>query len=269
MERSVLRRPPKKRRLALGTLQGHARLGRGGGRLVLQVSTPSWPGAGNKKNPRKRDGNTLGFVTDDDIEVSQHFFALRLTKNDLTKVLAAMHNASILTDPTKPQAVSNGGPADVQVLVKHLGKKDQGATCLDLELSSGVRLISKPSRLAVPPWQLVSEQLGGVDLRVACWWATPKIYSTERNSKLLKCWDKSLGKPGAVEIATSGTWRPKKGTSFETLGLTGGLGADHNHAKFGVSSGAGSAYTIFGDMNQQGALCPNYWELYRIVPKFS
>ena len=64
-----------------------------------------------------------------------------------------------------------------------------------------------------------------------------------------------------MEIATSGTWRPKKGTSFETLGLTGGLGADHNHAKFGVSSGAGSAYTIFGDMNQQGALCPNYSRL--------
>ena len=47
--------------------------------MVMQVSTPSWPAAGSAI-PRTSDGNTLGCVKDDDIEVSQHFFALKLTK---------------------------------------------------------------------------------------------------------------------------------------------------------------------------------------------
>ena len=220
--------------------------------MVMQVSTPSWPGAGSRQHPRKTDGNTLGFVTDDDIEVSQHFFSLRLTHSDLLAVLAAIENASVVTAPDNPQAVNNGGPADVQAAVAKLGKKSHSTTCTVAELSSGVRLISKPSRLAVPPWQLVSAELGGVDLRVASWWTRPEIYSTERNSSELTCWDSALGTPGAVEIATTGTWQ---GT---TLGLTGGLGADHNHAKFGISTGSGATLSIFGDMNQQGALRPGY-----------
>lgn len=227
---------------------------------VLQVSTPSWPGAGHKSQPRKTDGNTLGFVSDDDIEVSQHFFCLKLNKDDVLNVLSGLHNSSVVTDPNNPQAVHNGGPAPIQTLVKHLGKKDKGTQPMRMELSSGVKLISKPSKLAVPPWQLVSEQLGGVDLRVACWWAYPKIYSTTKSNAVPKCWDNSLGKPGAVEIATTGTWKPdpKSGKPIESLGLEGGASANHNHAKFGVSTSAGSSYTIFGDMNQQGALCEGY-----------
>jgi hypothetical protein len=42
--------------------------------LVLQVTTPSWPAAGSANFPRKTDGNTLGCIKDDDVEVSQHFF---------------------------------------------------------------------------------------------------------------------------------------------------------------------------------------------------
>jgi hypothetical protein len=60
------------------------------------------------------------------------------------------------------------------------------------------------------------------------------------------CWDNSLSKPGAVEIATSGHW---KGTEF---GLKGGVNPEGNHAKLGVSTSANSSYTIFGDMNQEG-----------------
>ncbi len=220
--------------------------------MVMQVSTPSWPGSGSKKHPRKTDGNTLGFVKDDDIEVSQHFLSLRLTHDDLKKVLAAMDNASVVTAQDRPEAVNNGGPADVQALVAKLGTRSHSTDCTVAELSSGVRLISKPSKIAVPPWQLVSARLGGVDLRVASWWANPKIYSTEKGSKVLTCWDPALGTPGAVDIATTGTW------GDITLGLEGGLGANHNHAKFGVSIGRGASLSIFGDMNQQGALCPGY-----------
>ena len=215
--------------------------------FVLQVSTPSWPASGNKKSPRKL-GNTLGCVSgDNDVEVSQHFFALKLTKDDLVKVLGALANASVATDPKNAQIAKNGGPADVQALVKSLGVKSQAKTALREELSTGVDLISKPSALNVPPWQMVSSFLKGVSLRAATWWAVPQIYSTAADTKIA-CWSNTLGKPGAVEIATTGQW------AGQTIGLTGGLGADFNHAKIGVSTSGTEHYAIFGDMNQQGAV---------------
>jgi hypothetical protein len=61
------------------------------------------------------------------------------------------------------------------------------------------------------------------------------------------CWDPSLGKPGAVEIVTSGTW------AGQPIGLDGISEPDGNHAKIGVSAGS-HTYAIFGDMNQQGSL---------------
>jgi hypothetical protein len=217
-----------------------------GNGLVMQVTTPSWPGAGNTGFPRKNDGNTLGCVSDDDVLFSQHFFSLKLTKDDLVTVLTALQNSSVVTDPTNPQIVSNGGPSDVQALVTALGTKSDSTTAMMDTLSSGVKLISKPSRLNVPPWQMVSAELGGVPLRAATWWAVPKIYTTT-STTTITCWDSSLGKPGPVEIATSGEW---DGTKF---GLTGGPGPNFNHAKIGVSTSATADYLIFGDMNQQGA----------------
>ena len=41
--------------------------------FVLQVSTPSWPGSGSKVHPRQNDGNTLGCIIDDDVEVTSTF----------------------------------------------------------------------------------------------------------------------------------------------------------------------------------------------------
>ena len=218
-----------------------------GAGFVLQVSTPSWPAAGSKKTPRKTDGNTLGCVADDDVEVSQHFFALKLTKNDLVKVLNALQNASVVTDPKNPQIVKNGGPADVQKLVKSLGVKSKATAAMPQELSTGVELISKPSALNVPPWQMVSSFLGGVALRAATWWADPEIYSTTATTTI-SCWSNTLVKPGPVEIATTGHW------AGQVIGLTGGDGPDFNHAKVGVSTSGAQHYVIFGDMNQQGTL---------------
>lgn len=218
-----------------------------GNGFVMQVSTPSWPAAGSKGHPRKTDGNTLGCVKDDDVMVSQHFFALTLNKNDVISVLKALENASVVTDPSNPQIVSNGGPQDIQQLVKGLGSKSASKKFLTFSLSNGVQLISKPSHLNVPPWQMVSAILGGVSLRAATWWASPEIPTTKA-STAVKCWDDSLSKPGAVEIATSGTWNGTK------IGLTGGASPDHNHAKIGVSLSGSKSYSIFGDMNQQGSL---------------
>lgn len=215
--------------------------------FVLQVTTPSWPAAGSKQFPRKSDGNTLGCVKDDDVKVSQHFFSLKLTESDVIEVLKALKNASVVTDPKNHQIVNNGGPADVQNLVTGLGTKSHSTSIIKVQLSSGVGLISKPSALHVPPWQMVSAELGGVSLRTATWWASPKIYSTTA-STTIACWDDNLGKPGAVAVATSGQW---DGIGF---GLKGGPGPDFNHAKIGVSTAGVNHFAIFGDMNQQGTL---------------
>src|SRR5579871_3301821 len=193
-----------------------------GSGMVLQVSTPSWPASGSVKEPRNTDGNTLGCVKDNDVLVSQHFFALNLNKADVAAVLAALVNASVVTDPANLQIVKNGGPADIEQLVRSLGSESKSNAATTATLSSGVVLISKPSHLNVPPWQMVSALLGGVPLRVASWWADPKIPTTTASTSI-RCWDASLAKPGAVEIATSGSWQST------TLGFTGVSEPDGNH----------------------------------------
>jgi hypothetical protein len=252
--------------------------------LLLQVSTPSWPASGSSDQPRQTDGNTLGCVADNDVLVSQHFFALKLDKTDVVAVLQALANASVVTDPTSLQIVNNGGPADIRDLVRGLGRISGSRTPTIARLSSGVLLISKPSHLNVPPWQMVSALLGGEPLRVASWWTDPEIPTTGAATPVA-CWDPSLGKPGAVEIATTGTWQG------QTLGFDGIAEPQGNHAKIGVSTrwfpyigspgmrqegmlpwspctdaasrpecGARPTsvpsvpYVVFGDMNQQGAL---------------
>jgi hypothetical protein len=215
--------------------------------LVMQVTTPSWPGAGSAKFPRSTDGNTLGCVRDDNVEFSQHFFALRLNKADLVSVLKALEHASVATDPKNPQIASQTS-TDVQDLVDKLGQesKDTGVTMNTL--SSKVRLISKPSSIAVPPWQMVSSMMGGVSLRTATWWdkSLDPIYSSDAD-KTPGCWDSSLHtNPGAVEIAATGNW---EGTE---IGLESGPSPNANHAKVGVSTSGEKHYVIFGDMNQQG-----------------
>jgi hypothetical protein len=219
--------------------------------FVMQVSTPSWPASGSKAHPRQNDGNTLGCINDDDVEVAQHFFAVKINKADLIIMLNAISNASVVTSTAYPEIVQNGGPADVQELVKTLGKESKSTTCTVDTLSSGIKVISKPSAMTVPPWQLISAQLDGLPLRVASWWAEPLIYSTTKDT-VLACWPDGLRKPGPVAIATSGTWDGK------SIGLTGGMGTNHNHAKLGVSEDSTQPLCIFGDMNQQGALGPGY-----------
>lgn len=217
-----------------------------GNGFVLQVSTPSWPGSGSSKSPRKTDGNSLGCVEDNDVLVSQHFFALGLAPDDVVAVLKALANSSVVTDPSKPELARNGGPAGIQDLVKGLGTVSKSTMATWEALSSGVALISKPSGLHVPPWQMVSAMLGGEPLRVASWWASPEIPTTTSGTEI-GCWDQSLGKPGAVEIAISGSWAGK------SIGLEGLDEPAGNHAKIGVSTGA-RPYVVFGDMNQQGSL---------------
>jgi hypothetical protein len=216
--------------------------------LIIQVSTPSWPGSGSARSPRTADDNTLGCVTNNNVKFSQHFFALRLNHDDVIVVLQALANASVATDPGKKQVVNVKGPDDLSRLAAALGKKSHSTQATINDLSSGVKLISKPSALHVPPWQMVSSLLQGRPLRTATWWTRPAIPTT--NSEV-DCWDESLTvKPGRVEIATTGMFA---GTSFS---LEAGPSANGNHAKIAVSTD-GSNLTIFGDMNQQGAISGN------------
>ncbi len=211
--------------------------------MVLQVSTPSWPASGSRNQPRKSDGNTLGCVADNNVLVSQHFFALKLNQADVVSVLKALGNASVVTDPTKLQIVNNGGPAEIQELVRGLGKISSSRSATIDRLSSGVALISKPSDLNVPPWQMVSALLGGEPLRVASWWAAPEIPTARATTP--ECWDPMLGIPGPVEIATTGTWQGK------TLGFEGVPQPDGNHAKIGVSTTWWPPFITLGGANEQ------------------
>ena len=224
--------------------------------FVMQVSTPNWPGAGNKHFPRQSNGNTLGCITHgttphDNVLLSQHFFSLKLTKADVLKVLKALRDASVVTkhnaSANDRQIVNNGGPADIAQLVQELGTLSNVASFTRDTLSTGVQLIMKPSNLNVPPWQMVSAVLGRVPLRVATKWDTNKIPDTDEHTTI-GCWNTALlGEPrAAVKNATEGQWNGKK------FGLQGGSGADDNHAKIGVS--VSGNFSIFGDMNQEGSL---------------
>jgi hypothetical protein len=224
-----------------------------GAGFVLQVSTPSWPASGSAAFPRSGDGNTLGCVTDNDVMVSQHFFSLKLTKDDVLKVLSGLVNSQVVTDPSDPQIMHNGGPPDIQALVAQLGRPSASTTVMNVELSSHVRLISKPPKVQAPPWQLVSAELGGVPLLVANWWETdPKASPIPNTQKgqTFGCLDASFGPSGAITSATQGNWKGRP------IGLYGGLGTNFNHAKFGVSTDSANPLVVFGDMNQEGALSP-------------
>jgi hypothetical protein len=227
--------------------------------FVMQVSTPSWPGSGTSRIKRMA-GNTLGCIsTNNNLLASQHFFALRLDKDDLVKVLTALKSAGVVTDPTRLQIVHNGGPEDVQALVSQLGQRPAklkvtgGAVetknfYTKDELSTKVILIAKTSNLTAPPWEAVSAILDGTAELAATWWMKPRIYSTTKGSKVacLKPWPDLNGKQGPVAIALTGEWndQPIK------------LAAPSNHAKIGVSTSGGHHYVIFGDLNQQGGLSP-------------
>ena len=255
-----------------GHSKGMAAWNEDGEGFVLQVSTPSWPASGCHtfsrnsqqtidavKNKTKDsngklielDYNTLGCIDDDDVEVAQHFFCLKLTKEDLVNVLKGLINASVVTDTTKPPLCNNGGPSDVQSLVKQMGKVSASKTVFTATLSSGVQLIAKPSSMAVPPWQMISAQLNSLSLRVVSWWASPNIYSSKAGD-VPGCWAPGLGTPGDVDIALTGSW------AGVTVDLIGDNGKNSNHAKIGISKDPSKTICIFGDENQQGALSKGY-----------
>lgn len=58
--------------------------------LVLQVTTPSWPGSGSHQYRRAGD-NTLGCIAEpDDVMVSQSFFSVKLNHDGVLQVLKAL-----------------------------------------------------------------------------------------------------------------------------------------------------------------------------------
>jgi Deoxyribonuclease II len=225
--------------------------------VVMQVTTPSWPASGSEKFPRKHR-NTLGCVnTQNNLNNAQHFFALKLDKKGVMTVLEALANSNVVTNVHEPQIARIGGPDDVRALAEKLGEppralKPDKKTAADLKimqvaLTNDVTLISKPSNLNVPPWQMVSALLESESERTATWWAFPQIFSTKK-STAIGCWEGELKsqnkKPGDVVIALDGSFGGHK------IKLIGGS----NHAKIGVTTSGSKHYAIFGDLNQQGSI---------------
>jgi hypothetical protein len=224
--------------------------------FVMQVSTPSWPISGSV-NIERQSGNTLGcFKGPDNVLLSQHFFALLLSKADVVTVLRGLANAGVATDNSDgSMMINNGGPTDIQSLVSSLGTEPDKTTrhVVEAALSSGVTFLSKSSGMDVPSWQFVSAELGGSNLRVATFYSTDRIESTAQAGKPT-CWDTSLGVPGAVENAKTGSW-PDPSTRQKVIFDFGSSPSNGNHAKIGVTT-SGKPMAIFGDENQQGGLGP-------------
>jgi hypothetical protein len=207
----------------------------------MQVTTPDWPGSGSSSYPRETEGNTLGCCKDDNVEAAQQFFALKLTSSDVKSVVAALQQAMVVTDPTNPQVVKlTDGPSDIAALAQNLAQNVSNTTPYDATLSSGVRLIAKPSYLYVPPWQLVSAMTGSA-LRTATWWDGDTINSQYAGTP--GCCSSELGTPLEVQVATSGQWAGK------TLNMTGTYTG--NHAKIAYS--LNGTLNVMGDMNQDGS----------------
>ncbi|GAC1416088.1 MAG: hypothetical protein NVSMB6_18470 [Burkholderiaceae bacterium] len=212
--------------------------------VIMQVTTPSWPGSASSKFERQ-SGNTLGCMTKpNNVQNAQHFFALRLQKDDVVAVLKGLANSSVVTNIGDLQLVNTGGPQEIKAVVSALGKKSVSEKVMQTRLSNGVTMFSKPSGLHAPPWQVLSSVLHGIDLRTATWWSSPQIPSTTADTKI-RCWSRALAeRPGKVEVAITGRWGSKD------IGLIGG----QNHAKIGVSLSGEHKYVVFADLNQQGTL---------------
>jgi hypothetical protein len=225
--------------------------------FVMQVSTPSWPISGNPKTPRP-SGNSLGcYHGADNVELSQHFFALALTEPDVETVLSGLANAGVATNKSEgSMMLSNGGPEAIQTLVKSLGTEPSkdAQKVMTSTLSSGVVFLSKSSGMDVPPWQFVSAELGGANLRVATFYDAPHVVTTTQ-AGVPGCWNATLPTPGAVDNAESGSWTDPATSKKVALSFSS-ASSNGNHAKIGVTT-SGTPMAIFGDENQQGSLAGN------------
>ena len=106
-------------------------------------------------------------------------------------------------------------------------------------------MISKPSGLDVPPWQMVSALRA--TLRSEPRRGGPSHgFRRQQATTAIKCWDEDIlktKKPGPVAIAKTGSW--------DELEIN--LRAPLNHAKIGTAIADDKKYAMFGDINQQGA----------------
>lgn len=232
-----------------GHSKGAIAWGSDGTGFVLQVTTPDWPGNGDKTKERSQQGNTLGCVGDDDAKVAQHMFALRLaSSSDTQTVLQAMARASVATDPKNSMLMKlTDGPSDIASIARNLGRLDDSETVFSDTLSvAGVKVIAKPHSVNVPPWSLVSSVLS-LPLRVASWFTSPKLISAKAGTP--GCWASSLSEPQEVQTVLSGQWDNK------TMGMLGESSLDGNHAK--VAHSLSGTTSVFGDMNQEGSYQPS------------
>ena len=247
----------------LGPFQGHASLGteKGDG-LVLQVTTLSWPAAGSAKHPRKA-GNTLGCVsTQNNINNAQHFFSLKLDKKGVLAVLAGLKNASVATDPANGQIARLGGPQEIRDAAEALGQKParkapakktpEDLKIIQTQLTPDVMLISKPSNLNVPPWQMVSALLDGASEAYGdvVGFASKSSSSTKKSTKI-GCWE------GRVEVRQQESGRRHHRQERQLRWARAWLDRRAEPRRgWRDHVGIERLRLIFGDLNQQGTIKP-------------
>ncbi len=168
LERSILRRSAPDPVRARGPFQGHAGMERRRRRNGAAGLDAILARLRQFNQPRKTDGNTLGCVTDNDVLSQPAFFRAETQQGRCCRCTEGSGECECGNGPDKTsnreqRRTSRHSGSWCVALEKYPGAQ----TATMARLSSGVVLISKPSDLNVPPWQMVSALLSGEPLRVA------------------------------------------------------------------------------------------------------
>ena len=191
--------------------------------FIMNVSTPNFP------DP---DLYTLGCQEDDNVEVSQHFFAFSVNKSGMSSWAAAVANAQLSVI-----SQNNWIFADTTV-----GGHSTTANLLTLQ-NLPVRLIVKGSKDFFIPWDYVTNSLGS-SVKALTWYASPTTPPIGTGSTM-NCLYQS---PARFDVDVVRSLQTPDG-SFSWCGQ-GEASPTCNHAKIGV--GIGTGWVVAGSMNMQG-----------------
>ena len=207
----------------------------------------------------RKSGNTLGCVkTNNNLVASQHFFALKLNKEDLLEGAAGDAKRERRHRSDNRQIAQNGGPPEIRDAAEELGKKPHeklrhkkpdDLKIIQTQLTADVMLISKPSNAERAA---LADGVGAARRRLRAHRHMVGLAADLLDQEVDQ--DRLLGghvevrqkSPGDVIIAKNGTFGGRP------LGLIGG----QNHAKVGVVTSGRTSFSIFGDLNQQGTINP-------------
>ncbi|CAK4090154.1 unnamed protein product [Aphanomyces euteiches] len=251
------------------------------GGFILQTSTPNFPDPTIASSDEQDDFVRLGCQHDNNVEYSQHLFAMSVGSDGIDLVGNAWHSARLcsanhyddmvemLASPALRQNKEHA-VADALVNAEAVEKPSINVTFT----TKGSRKVSisavvKNKQSEVPPWAMVASAFES-DLSVASWWdegygiptlcdgdkydSTPHNFCLTNNPIALRQ-DGTF--PYNVEnLMEASLTLPSK--SKLSWSLRGGRVRDGNHGKWALATprhGQSSGLSIFGDMNMEGYPC--------------